>query len=71
MNTNSDSSAIACKVVLIGQSGVGKTSIINRYVNDQFLSDSRPTLGASFASKVMNFKEYDKIIKFDVSHLLI
>jgi len=66
MNSNCESSAVACKVVLIGQSGVGKSSIINRYVNDQFLSDSKPTLGASFASKVMNFKEYDKILKFDV-----
>jgi GTPase SAR1 family protein len=61
-----DSSAVTCKVVLIGDSGVGKSSIINRYTKNTFSSDLLPTLGASFASKVMNFYEYDKLIKFDV-----
>jgi GTPase SAR1 family protein len=63
---NFDSAAVACKVVLIGDSGVGKTSIIARYVKNLFSSDCLPTPGASFASKVMNFHEYDKVIKFDV-----
>lgn len=63
---NLDSTAISCKVVLIGESGVGKTSIITRYVRNTFSSDTLPTPGASFASKVMNFYDYDKILKFDV-----
>ncbi len=67
MNSNFDSTAISCKVVLIGQSGVGKTSIINRYVKNTFSSDCPPTPGVSFVSKVMNFTEHDKVIKFDVN----
>ena len=33
-NRNYDTNALACKVVLIGESGVGKTSIIDRYVKN-------------------------------------
>jgi Ras-related protein Rab-5C len=61
-----NSSAVTCKVVLIGETGVGKSSIINRYVKNTFSSDLLPTPGASFASKVMNFHEFDKVVKFDV-----
>jgi GTPase SAR1 family protein len=61
-----ENSAISLKVVLIGESGVGKTSIINRYVKSTFSSDILPTPGASFVSKLMNFNEFDKVIKFDV-----
>ena len=67
MNANVSSSAVACKVVFIGESGVGKSSIIARYVRDTFSSDLLPTMGASFASKVMNFTDYDKTVKFDVA----
>ena len=66
-NQNYESTAIACKVVLIGESGVGKTSIIARYVKNTFSSETLPTPGASFASKSMDFTEYDKVIKFDVN----
>lgn len=67
MNSNNyDSTALTCKVVLIGEAGVGKTSIIARYIKNTFSSDTLPTPGASFASKIMNFPDYDKVIKFDV-----
>lgn len=42
-----------CKIVLIGESGVGKTSIIARYVNDRFDGHTVTTVGAtSFNKKV-------------------
>ena len=63
---NIKSTAITCKVVMIGDSGVGKTSIISRYVKHTFTSDCLPTPGASFASKMMQFPEFDQVIKFDV-----
>ena len=71
--------AISCKVVLLGESGnlqlfyqtqtlkgVGKTSIISRYINNVFQSNSLPTDGASFATKNMYMPDQDKNIKFDV-----
>ena len=65
-----DSNAISCKVVLIGESGVGKTSIISRYVKNIFSSNELPTPGASFASKIMYFNEFHKNIKFEVKNKL-
>lgn len=46
--------------------GVGKTSIISRYINNVFQSNSLPTDGASFATKNMYVADHDKNIKFDV-----
>ena len=41
------------KVVILGDSGVGKTSIMLRYVNNRFDEGNLPTLGASFKSQVI------------------
>ena len=43
------------KVVLLGETGVGKTCIINRFINDQFEEESISTTGASYADKLMTF----------------
>lgn len=39
------------KVVIIGDSGVGKTAIMNRYLFDKFDAESMPTLGSSMKSR--------------------
>ncbi|NHJ14412.1 MAG: GTP-binding protein, partial [Candidatus Thorarchaeota archaeon] len=39
------------KTVLIGEGGVGKTSITVRYTENRFEDDMRITIGANFASK--------------------
>ena len=44
---------IPFKVVLISESGVGKTSIITRYTTDSFSSVMLATTGASFASRTI------------------
>ena len=49
--------AISCKVVLIGEAGVGSTSIINRYINNTFSTNSMSTTGASFTAKTMYFEK--------------
>ena len=56
-----------CKVVLLGESGVGKTSIISRYINNNFSETLETTTGASYVSKNMTFKEYkNKTIRFEI-----
>ena len=42
---------IDAKLVVLGCSAVGKTSIALRYVQDVFSSTSNPTIGASFLTK--------------------
>ncbi len=39
------------KVILLGDSGVGKTNIILRYIKDQFNANSQSTIGANFIDK--------------------
>ena len=57
---------IACKVILIGGSGVGKTSIIARYIHNEFNSNSHSSSGASFSSKTILNEDKNKSIKFEI-----
>lgn len=44
------------KCVLLGDESVGKTSLINRYVNDRFYQYNETTIGASFNAKPIIIK---------------
>jgi Ras-related protein Rab-11A len=59
METNIISEAydIIFKVVLIGDSGVGKTNILSRYIKDDFSIETKNTVGVEFGSKIIKFKE--------------
>ena len=41
------------KIILLGESGVGKTCIINRYINNEFSPDSQPTIGSFSSTKII------------------
>ena len=56
----------SCKVVLVGDSGVGKTCIISRYISGAFNQNSPSTNGASYASKLISFDELKKTISLDI-----
>ena len=44
------------KLVIVGDSGVGKTSLMNQYVNKKFSNQYKATIGADFLTKeVCNF----------------
>ena len=58
--------ALTCKVVLIGESGVGKTSIISRYINNTFKSQLMSTPGANFVTKNVIMEDDDQTIKFEI-----
>ena len=62
-----DEGAQTCKVVLLGESGVGKTCIIARFINNTFEENLISTTGASYAGKTMTFDEFGgKSIKFEI-----
>ena len=64
--SNSDTTRLSCKVVLLGESGVGKTSIISRYVRDEFSDYLTSSIGAEFLTKTVNFDSHNKIIDFEI-----
>ena len=40
------------KLVLIGDSGVGKTNILSRYISNEFSLATKSTVGVEFGSKI-------------------
>lgn len=42
---------VLMKVVLIGDSGVGKTNCLSRFCRNEFVANSKPTIGVEFATK--------------------
>ena len=56
----------SCKVVLLGESGVGKTSIISRYVTGTFDEKCESTNGASYSRKQVKLPKIKKEILFDI-----
>ena len=54
------------KVVLLGESGVGKTSIINQFTTNKFNPRCPTSVSAQFTSKIIKFPQFDKSIKFDI-----
>ena len=52
------------KIVLIGDSSVGKTNIFSKYLNDEFDPESKSTVGVEFGTK--NFKIENNIVKVQI-----
>ena len=53
------------KVVLVGESGVGKTSIITQYIDQTFQKDLQSTTGGTFSTKSVEC-DGGKILKFEI-----
>ena len=62
-NIDSSENALVCKVILLGGYNVGKTKIIDSFLESNF-EDS--TTGASYAAKTIFFKEENQSIKFEI-----
>ena len=55
------------KVILVGESGVGKTCIMKRFVNNEFKDSTSATLSASYVEKSIELKKYNgKKINFGI-----
>ena len=57
---------LICKVVLVGEAGVGKTSIIQRFITNSYTPGQRSTGGANFIEKKIEFKDINQKIKFEI-----
>ena len=53
------------KIVLVGESGVGKTSIITQYIDNIFQKDQQSTIGGTFSTKTIKCGN-GKILKLEI-----
>jgi len=63
---------VLLKVIILGDSGVGKTSLMNQYVNKKFSNQYKATIGADFLTKEVMVE--DRIVTMQVilvSNLII
>lgn len=52
------------KLVLIGDSGVGKSNLLSRFTRNEFNLESKSTIGVEFATKSLNIDA--KVIKAQI-----
>lgn len=52
------------KVVLIGDSGVGKSNLLSRFTRNEFSLESKSTIGVEFATRSLNVDS--KVIKAQI-----
>ena len=57
---------IPIKTVLIGESNVGKTSIISSFSRGVFNEHEKVTTGATFSTKKVFYEKYEKCVKFEI-----
>ncbi|KAL6144725.1 hypothetical protein ACLB2K_055416 [Fragaria x ananassa] len=55
---------IQAKLVLLGDMGTGKTSLVLRFVKGQFFDHQEPTIGAAFFTQILSLSE--ATVKFDI-----
>ena len=56
--TDADEYDMMIKVVLIGDSGVGKTNIMSKFLKNQFMENSKATVGVEFGSKLFIHQDH-------------
>lgn len=55
---SNDEVDIIYKVILVGDPAVGKTNILSRFTKDEFMEDSRSTVGVEFTTKIFSVRTY-------------
>lgn len=55
----------SCAVVLIGDSGVGKSNLLSRFTRNEFNLESKSTIGVEFATKSIKTQD-GKVIKAQI-----
>merc|ERR1712205_180478 len=64
MNSSGGSKVVQFKLVLLGDSAVGKSSLVLRFVRGQFFEYQESTIGAAFLTQNVSLNDYT--VKFEV-----
>merc|ERR1712188_19571 len=64
MNSSSGSKVVQFKLVLLGDSAVGKSSLVLRFVRGQFFEYQESTIGAAFLTQTVALN--DTTVKFEI-----
>lgn len=58
------------KVVLIGDSGVGKSNLLSRFTRNEFSLESRSTIGVEFATRSIQVRLVASRVRFEIARAL-
>merc|ERR1712195_323291 len=64
MNASGGSKVVQFKLVLLGDSAVGKSSLVLRFVRGQFFEYQESTIGAAFLTQNVSLNDYT--VKFEI-----
>lgn len=64
MSKKKEESETQLKIVLVGDSGVGKSNIISQFTKNEFNLESKTTIGVEFATKVVELD--DRSVKVQI-----
>jgi Ras-related protein Rab-7A len=64
MSTHGAKKKVLLKIIILGESGVGKTALLNKYVNGKFIEEHKATIGADFLTREITVD--DKIITLQI-----
>ncbi len=64
INTSTEKEDSSIKIVLVGDTGVGKSNILTRFTHDEFNQESKTTLGIELSARTI--KVDDKTIKINI-----
>ena len=66
MEDENDNNLLSVKIALVGESGVGKTSIIKQFAHNQFEEDCISSISSQYSTKKIIIPEIEKEIKLDL-----
>ncbi len=64
-NSNATSTILSFKVIIIGPGAVGKTSLLNRFVHNEFTLKYKLTIGVDFLTKTIEYVP-EKFVKLHI-----
>lgn len=62
--SSSNDKPIQVKLVLLGEAAVGKSSIVMRFVNNEFQGNKEPTIGAAFLTQRCRID--DRVLRYEI-----